>query len=95
MLVENNTFPSDYYSLLFSYFEFIFSTITFMNGADSMMVNVLVVVGFNMVGTKSWERLHLRLSKKLQSFKDCRFGCDSRSTTTEQVLADLFFFMPF
>ena len=69
MLVENNTFPSDYYSLLFSYFEFIFSAITFMNGADSMMVNVLVVVGLNMVGTNSWEKLHFRLSKKLQSLK--------------------------
>ena len=57
MLVENNTFPSDYYSLLFSYFEFIFSAITFMNGADSMM------------GTNSWEKLHFRLSKKLQSLK--------------------------
>ena len=40
-----------------------------MDGADSMMVNVLVVVGLNMVGTNSWEKLHFRLSKKLQSLK--------------------------
>ena len=70
MLVENNTFPSDYYSLLFSYFEFIFSAITFMNGADSMMVNVLVVIGFHMVGTNSWEKLHFSSFEKASKVKD-------------------------
>lgn len=60
-----------------------------------MMVNVLVVVGFNMVGTNSWEKFAFSSFEKASKVKDCRFGCDSRSTTIEQVLADLFFFMPF
>ena len=63
MLARNKDFSSDYYSLLFSYFEFVFSTVAFMNGAGNMTVNVLVVVGCYMVGTKSWKN-HIFVLRK-------------------------------
>jgi len=55
MPINFDNFSSDFVSLLFSFLEFLYSTITFMNGEDNIMVNVLAVVGSYMVGTKAWK----------------------------------------
>ena len=52
MLNVEYEISSDFYSLLFSFIEMILSIITFLNGADIMMISVAAVVGYYMVGTK-------------------------------------------
>lgn len=55
MPINTTSLSSDFVPLQLSLVEFLYSTITFMNGEDNMMVNVLVVVGCYMVGTKTWK----------------------------------------